>query len=42
MIMERQADPKGDRVRQAMTGKFLPLKDKGAQGNEARLMGKEG
>ena len=26
MTMERQADPKGDRVRLSMTGKFLPYK----------------
>jgi cyanate lyase len=26
MTMERQPDPKGDRVRIAMTGKFLPYK----------------
>jgi cyanate lyase len=26
MTMERQPDPKGDRVRLAMTGKFLPYK----------------
>ena len=26
MTMERQADPKGDRVKIAMTGKFLPYK----------------
>ena len=33
MTMERQADPKGDRVKIAMTGKFLPFKYYGAQGN---------
>jgi cyanate lyase len=26
MTMERQADPKGDRVRMTMTGKFLPYR----------------
>ena len=33
LAMERQADPKGDRVRIAMSGKFLPLKYYGATGN---------
>jgi cyanate lyase len=32
-IMERQADPKGDRVKFTMTGKFLPFKYYGATGN---------
>ena len=32
--MERQADPKGDRVKIAMTGKFLPFKYYGATGNQ--------
>ena len=31
--MERQADPKGDRVKIGMTGKFLPYKYYGATGN---------
>jgi hypothetical protein len=31
--MERQADPKGDRVRISMSGKFLPYKYYGATGN---------
>ena len=33
LAMERQADPKGDRVRIAMSGKFLPFKYYGATGN---------
>ena len=33
MTMERQADPKGDRVKIGMTGKFLPFKYYGATGN---------
>ena len=32
-IMERQADPKGHRVKITMTGKFLPYKYCGASGN---------
>jgi cyanate lyase len=32
-LMERQADPKGDRVKITMTGKFLPYKYYGATGN---------
>ena len=32
-IMGRQADPKGDRVKITMTGKFLPFKYYGASGN---------
>ena len=39
--MERQADPKGDRVKIAMTGKFLPFKYYGAKGNEQALGYKE-
>ncbi len=31
--LERQADPKGDRVKLTMTGKFLPYKYYGATGN---------
>ena len=34
MAIERQADPKGDRVKIAMTGKFLPFKYYGATGNQ--------
>ena len=33
MQIERQADAKGDRVKIAMTGKFLPFKYYGATGN---------
>jgi cyanate lyase len=33
MMIERQPDPKGDRVKIAMTGKFLPFKYYGASGN---------
>ena len=33
MTIERQADPRGDRVKIAMTGKFLPFKYYGAEGN---------
>ena len=33
MVMERQPDPKGDRVRITMSGKFLPFKYYGATGN---------
>ena len=33
MTIDRQPDPKGDRVRIAMTGKFLPFKYYGATGN---------
>jgi cyanate lyase len=31
MTIDRQADPKGDRVKLAMTGKFLPFKYYGAE-----------
>ena len=41
MVMERQPDPKGDRVRIAMSGKFLPFKYYGATGNEQALGYKE-
>jgi cyanate lyase len=34
MQMERQPDPKGDRVRLSMSGKFLPYKYYGATGNQ--------
>jgi cyanate lyase len=37
MTMERQADPKGDRVKIGMSGKFLPFKYYGAKGNEQAL-----
>ena len=33
MMMERQPDPKGDRVKITMSGKFLPFKYYGASGN---------
>jgi cyanate lyase len=33
LAMERQADPKGDRVRISMSGKFLPYRYYGATGN---------
>ena len=33
MVMERQADPKGDRVKITLSGKFLPFKYYGATGN---------
>lgn len=33
MTIDRQPDPKGDRVKLAMTGKFLPFKYYGATGN---------
>jgi len=33
MTMERVADPRGDRVKIGMTGKFLPFKYYGATGN---------
>jgi len=41
MLIERQADPKGDRVKISMTGKFLPFKYYGAKGNEQALGYKE-
>ena len=37
MTMERLPDPKGDRVKIGMTGKFLPFKYYGAKGNEQPL-----
>src|SRR3954470_13378611 len=37
MTIERQSDPKGDRVKIGMTGKFLPFKYYGAKGNEQAL-----
>ena len=33
LLLERQADPKGDRVKLTMSGKFLPYKYYGATGN---------
>jgi len=33
MMMERQPDPRGDRVKITMSGKFLPYKYYGASGN---------
>ena len=41
MVMERVADPKGDRVKITMTGKFLPYKYYGATGNNLALGLKE-
>jgi cyanate lyase len=41
MTIDRQADPKGDRVKIGMTGKFLPFKYYGAKGNEQALGYKE-
>jgi len=37
MLIERQPDPKGDRVKIGMTGKFLPFKYYGATGNAQQL-----
>ena len=34
MTIDREANPKGDRVQLSMTGKFLPFKYYGARGNE--------
>jgi cyanate lyase len=41
MEMTRLPDPKGDRVKIAMSGKFLPFKYYGAKGNEQALGYKE-
>jgi cyanate lyase len=41
MGIERQTDPKGDRVKLGMTGKFLPYKYYGATGNALALGLKE-
>ena len=41
MVMERLPDPKGDRVKIAMSGKFLPFKYYGATGNNQALGYKE-
>ena len=42
MDITRKADPKGDRVAIAMTGKFLPYKYYGATGNDLAYGLKEG
>ena len=42
MTIERQPDPKGDRVKLSMTGKFLPFKYYGATGNSLAYGLKEG
>ena len=41
MTIERQPDPRGDRVRIGMTGKFLPFKYYGADGNAQQYGYKE-
>ena len=41
MVMERLPDPKGDRVKIGMSGKFLPFKYYGATGNAQALGYKE-
>jgi cyanate lyase len=41
MTLDRQPDPKGDRVRITMSGKFLPYRYYGATGNEQALGYKE-
>jgi cyanate lyase len=41
MQMERLADPKGDRVKITMSGKFLPYRYYGATGNDQALGYKE-
>jgi cyanate lyase len=41
MQIERQPDPKGDRVRLSMSGKFLPYKYYGATGNAQQYGYKE-
>jgi len=41
MDITRQSDPKGDRVKVGMTGKFLPFKYYGATGNDLALGLKE-
>ena len=40
-VMERVANPKGDRVKFTMSGKFLPYKYYGATGNNQMLGFKE-
>ena len=42
MQMERQPDPRGDRVKITMSGKFLPYKYYGASGNVPEYGFKEG
>src|ERR1700756_2474964 len=42
MVMERLSDPKGDRVKITMSGKFLPYKYYGASGNVPEYGFKEG
>jgi cyanate lyase len=42
MAMERVANPKGDRVKITMSGKFLPYKYYGASGNVPEYGFKEG
>ncbi|MGA8358966.1 MAG: cyanase [Xanthobacteraceae bacterium] len=42
MVMERQPNPKGDRVKLTMSGKFLPYKYYGASGNVPEYGFKEG
>ena len=42
MVMERLPDPKGDRVKITMSGKFLPYKYYGASGNVPEYGFKEG
>ncbi len=42
MVMERVANPKGDRVKISMSGKFLPYKYYGASGNVPEYGFKEG
>src|SRR3954471_17389929 len=42
MVMERLPNPKGDRVKITMTGKFLPYKYYGASGNVPEYGFKEG
>jgi len=41
MVIDRQPDPKGDRVKLGMTGKFLPFKYYGATGNSQQYGYKE-
>ena len=41
MVIERLPNPKGDRVKITMSGKFLPFKYYGAKGNEQALGYKE-
>jgi cyanate lyase len=41
LTLERLADPKGDRVKMTMTGKFLPYRYYGATGNDQALGYKE-